>query len=429
MKNIGKYIGLLSIFLVILLGSFFMFSKFQKADIKDAIESLDNIETANIKATYVSSKNGEKLNYIYNFNINTKFTDDRYKEVVATDGNFGIEVESLQMGFYAPLKLILDRDLIFFLEIDESYEDILGIPGGEVIRGNLTSLRKNLGMDYEYSEMKEIYNKMMPIISNYLVENKKNFTFYPSEKQGLISGVRGRLTTTLTENMIVDLKELFVNNLDNEDLIQYKINSFFDNLKDNFLNASIYFDFYGGEVNVFYIQGKTGTLTIEISNINNPNTITLPTSGYTELVDYLSNNAVDFLELLGFEVETTLTKVEYLKRSFSTFASYMIASIDYSEEENFEYADVCIQNMKDVISEMDSKIFDEADTSVDVSTYSRYIDFFKELLNYCTLYKESFEDKSINFDKYLKESIENLTMISKELDIDISGVFDNVGGE
>ena len=75
--------------------------------------------------------------------------------------------------------------------------------------------------------------------------------------------------------------------------------------------------------------------------------------------------------------------------------------------------------MGEIISSMKSKIFNEEVVSIDDATYSKYIEFFEELLNYCTIYKDSCEDTSVDMTEFLKESTNKLDSISKELNIDI----------
>lgn len=425
MKNkVLKGIGLIGLFIIILIGCFVTFSNIRSMNFLDAVKSISEMETGNVKFKLSKNSDGSIVNFIYNFNFNKDFSDDKIENAFATDGTFGIEIEDMEMGLYAPLKLTASDDVDLYIEIDESYEDVFGIPGGENIHASLTSVRKNLGVNIEYSELKKDTTSLKKDFMSYLKGLNKNFEFHKSDNQGITTGVIGRLSGTLTEENIVDLYKVFTNSLDDETIKKYYIDNLYDYLLKNFKNAVIYIDIYGGVVNKISIIGTTDSLVVEISNVNNSNTINIPKTGYIELVDYLEQGASEILELFGFEIEVTLTKVNYLKSSFADFATYMIACIDYSDKSNFEYAEVCISNMQAIINDMKGKIFDKSDTSIDNATYNKYIEFFEEILNYCTLYEKSYKDSTVIKETQLQESIDRLTEISKQLDIDISGVFD-----
>lgn len=424
MKNkILKTVGFVIVFVFILIVSFLIFSNTRSIDFLQVVESFSDMDTGNIKFKLSKKSNDDTINFIYNFNYNKHFSNEQYKDVFATDGTFGMEIESLEMGLYAPLKITASDDVDLYIEIDESYEDIFGIPGGENVHASLTSIRKNLGIDLEYSELKKDLKLIEKKLEKYFKSINNNFTFYKSEKQGITTGTVGRLGGVISEDNLNDLYDIFKDSLEQEKLEQYRINEIFDYLKDNFKDSSLYIDIYGGLPNKITLMGETDSIIIELSNINNSNTINIPNSSYIELVDYLKEGASEILELFGFEVETTLTKIDYLKSVFADFATYMIACIDYSDNSNFEYADVCINNMNAIINDMKGKIFSEEDISVDNKTYKKYIEFFEEILNYCSLYEESYKDSNVTNESKLQESISKLSEISKELDIDISGVF------
>ena len=363
---------------------------------------------------------GEGFRFLYNFNMK------KDKKDTITDGTFGVEVDDLKMGFYAPLVCVINKDNTdMYLTIDDSYDEFLPIPVGNTIHMNLSSIRENLGVNADSKEFNKIISSVKTPLLTYLKDHKNDFEYLSSKEQTFVSGPIGRLSITLTNQNIEDLRNLFKENLDEAYYTRYKIDRIFNNLKDKYSGGSLNIDIYKGNISKISLIGKENLIEIEISNINNEVKVNLPKEGeFVELENYLTDGFEEILGSFGFNIKSKTNKVDYLQEQFADFATFMIACVDYVDKENFEYADICIEKMDKIVANLKTKVFNDDDKTMTEETYASYVEFFEELVNYCTLYKEDAEDPNVDMIDSINESVLKLNEISKNLDLDLSSLLD-----
>lgn len=413
-----------------------LFTKYKPYNIINAINSLNKINTANVNfmiSKKINSDIGEeKINFIYKFNMNKNFSDENYKNIFATDGNIGIEVESLKLGIYAPIQTILnEKDIDIYFKIDEVYKDLLGLGGDNLIHFNINSLFNNSQTLYNYNDIQKIKETYKQTIIQYCKKHKKDFNFLRNKSQTITSGTIGRITINLNKENLKEFNNLFKENLNDNDLFDsyhlQKIENFINNLILNDKTLNIYLDIYADYISSIVIFNDEYNIQLELKNINNPNTITISKNDkQIEFIDYLQNNLYDILSLFGYSPSNdTNTNLGYFKDKFNTLVSYMTQCIEFSELGNFDYANVMLDNIEKTIEEMKNKELNKDDISLNENDYNKWIELFEELKNYSYLYKNSCENPQNNIEEDLQNSIIHMDKLLKDLGISLNSNFEN----
>lgn len=427
MKKIITNILYSFLFIILLIFSTVFIAKNKTFNISKTIKSIKNIDTANVNLfitkNYKINEDEEKVNFIYKFNFNKNYSDNKYKEVLATDGNIGMEIESLNLGVYVPIKTIISNDNIeSYMKIDDVYKELFTL-NKNLIYFNYNDFYDKKGSFENLLQIKNIYQKSF---IDFLIKHKKDFKYIKSNKQTILSGCIGNLSISLDENDLKDLIDIINTNFNNNEFKNTenykKVNNFINNLtkKEN-LNISV--DIYGNHIKTIKISNNDLNILIDISNINNKNYINIDDlNDNITFFNFIKENKDNILSIIGKSASNDVsTNLGYFKSKYNEISMLMKDVINYSDIGNFDFANIKLDKIDEVIDEMNEKKLNSNDNSLSEIDYNNWIELFKELKNYSFLYKESCQNKeNKEIDNKLNESINNLNGILNKLNIKLT---------
>ena len=435
MKKLIKHLTYTGIFVIALIISFAFFVKNKKYDIVDAFNSFYNIDSANIniktsqKITNYNRddivgaaednsndnilNNISNMNLFYKFNYQKKFTDNKYEGVSIADGIFGIEDEELKLGMYIPIQIVKLKDNVeVFAKIEEEY-NIFDIPSNQIYF-NVNSLFNNTRNDFKSEDLYELKNDLFNILKDYFKNNKNKYRLIKYDSKNLLDGTIGAFIYNLQEEDFDEILNSINKNIDKELLKTIPINEFLVNNKTFLLTSTLRIDVYKNYISNISIENKERKVVMEILNINNKNNIeSMKKEECLNLLDYLNDKDFDINSLFNNKSDNT---INYLNEKFNELIIYMTSVFEYSESGDFDKAEISLDYINNIISEMEEKDIGIEDKEM----FKNYLALFKSLEKYTILYKQSLESSNSLYEDKLLSVVQEITNISKVLGIELN---------
>lgn len=432
-KNIFAYISFFIIFTIVVIIGIIYYNEHKTFKVNKAVKSLSSIDNCliNLKLSKsIESEDGkDTINVLYKTLLDKNYNN---KGILALDGDFGLEVESMKLGIYLPIQLILDEDIKFSTEVDEVYQTIIEIPENNTqLHANLKPILNSFDNDYKDFDINTLFKYLEIITKVYFDNNKNEFNYISEDEQFyMFTGAVGRFNKNISKRDFDELRALSSVNeaLDKNPIYSDLILKFIDKIEDDYTlyiyvsNSQIYkIELFNDEVN----------LTVNLKNINYDNELSFPEDydNYgLDFNDYLDRSKFNWLSLFGLNEDGSANLKVTLQKHFKELMSYMYLCMEYSEAGDNKSAQQYIELMSTLISTIEET---PNISETDKEAFNNYIEVYKLLMRYTVIYNQqclSIDESVIkDLDSQLFDTLKQLSDKLNSLGINIQEAFEDTG--